>query len=50
MMLEDCVGEMDVLEVEDEVIIKTCIVKNHKFTIITKNDIVIPPETEHDFI
>ena len=50
MMLEDCVGEMDVLEIEDEVIVKTCIVKNHKFTIITKNDIVIPPETEHDFI
>ena len=50
MMLEDCVGEMDVLEIDDEAIIKTCVVKNHKFAIITPNDIVIPPETEHDFI
>lgn len=50
MMLEDSIGEMDVLEIEDEVIIKTCMVKNHKFTIITPNDIVIPPNTEHDFI
>jgi len=50
MMLEDSIGEMSVLEIEDEVIIKTCMVKNYKFTIITPNDIVIPPNTEHDFI
>ena len=51
MMLED-EGNQDihVIEIEDEVILKTCILNEYKFTIITPNDIVIPPDTEHDFI
>ena len=52
MMLEDSdYPEMHVLEVEDEVMIKTCQVHSYNYTVITPNDIVIPPaETEHDFI
>ena len=51
MMLEESGNpEMNVIEVEDEVMLKTCILQEYKFTIITPNDIVIPPETEHDFI
>ena len=42
--------EMHVLEVEDEVIIKTCQVHDYNYTVITENDIVIPPKTQHDFI
>jgi len=51
MMLEESDNpEMNVIEVEDEIMLKTCILQEYKFTIITPNDIVIPPETEHDFI
>ena len=51
MMLEDDGHpEIHVIEIEDEVILKTCILNEYKFTIITPNDIVIPPDTEHDFI
>ena len=41
--------EMHVLEVESEVMIKTCKVHGYNFTVITPNDIVIPPKIEHDF-
>jgi len=51
MMLEDNeFPEMHVIEIEDDVIIKTCQIHDYKYTVITPNDIVIPPETEHDFI
>tara|TARA_R100001594_G_scaffold107586_2_gene142210 strand:+ start:127 stop:399 length:273 start_codon:yes stop_codon:yes gene_type:complete len=51
MMLEDSdYPEMHVLEVEDEVMIKTCQVHNYNYTVITSNDIVIPPKVQHDFI
>ena len=51
MMLEedDDYPEMHVLEVESEVMIKTCKVHGYNFTVITPNDIVIPPKMEHDF-
>lgn len=51
MMLEDkgC-PEMHVIEIENEVMIKTCEIHDYRYTIITPNDIVIPPDTEHDFI
>ena len=42
--------EMHVLEVENEVMIKTCQVHDYNYTVITENDIVIPPKTQHDFI
>ena len=51
MMLEDGGSpEMHVIEIEDEVMVKTCEIHDYKYTIITKNDLVIPPETAHDFI
>ena len=51
MMLENSeYPEMHVLEVEDEVMIKTCQVHDYNYTVITSNDIVIPPKIQHDFI
>lgn len=51
MMLEenDC-PEMHVIEIEDDVMINTCKIHGYKYAIITPNDIVIPPDIEHDFI
>ena len=44
MMLEDSGSpEMHVIEVEDEIMIKTCEVHDYKYVIITPNDVVIPP-------
>jgi hypothetical protein len=50
-MLEDGGSpEMHVIEVENEIMIKTCEMHDYKYTVITKNDLVIPPEEAHDFI
>ena len=38
--------EMHVIEVEDDVIVKTCEVHNYRYSVITENDIVIPPEED----
>ena len=38
--------EMHVLEVEDEIMIKTCEMHHHRYTVITANDIVIPPDQD----
>ena len=49
MQLEDNEGvEMEVVEVDEDVAIKACEVYNYKYTVITANDIVIPPEQEND--
>ena len=51
MMLEDDdYPEMHVSEVEDEIMIKTCQMHGYNYTVITPNDIVIPPKIKHDFI
>ena len=50
MLEEDNFPEMHVIEIGDEVMIKTCEQHNYLYTIITPNDIVIPPDTEYDFI
>ena len=51
MMLEDAGNpQMHVIEVEDEVMIKTCQVHDYRYAVITQDDIVIPPSTEHDYI
>ena len=51
MMLEnEEYPEMHVLEVEDEVMIRTCESHGYNYTVITPNDIVIPPRSGHDFI
>jgi len=44
MLEEEDYPEMHVIEVEDEVIIKTCKQYEYNYTIITENDIVIPPK------
>ena len=38
--------EMNVLEVEDEIMIKTCEMHDHRYTVITTDDIVIPPDQD----
>ena len=50
MLEEEDYPEMHVIEVEDEVMIKTCEAHDYNYTIITENDIVIPPKIKHDFI
>ena len=47
---DDGYPEMHVIEVEDEVMIKTCQVHQYNYTVITPNDIVIPPAQKNDFI
>lgn len=51
MMLEnEGYPTMDILEVEEEMLIKTCERHDYSYTIITKNDFVIPPEKNNDSI
>ena len=50
MLEEEGSPEMHIIEVEDDIMVKTCEMHDYKYTIISKNDLVIPPETAHDFI
>ena len=51
MMLEDSGSpKMHVIEVDDEVMIKTCQLHDYNYVVITPNDIVVPPTTTHDYI
>jgi hypothetical protein len=50
MLEEDGYPEMHVIEIEDKVMIKTCELHGYQYTVITSDDIVIPPDTDHDFI
>tara|TARA_R100000008_G_scaffold69239_1_gene46582 strand:- start:47 stop:319 length:273 start_codon:yes stop_codon:yes gene_type:complete len=50
MMLElekDGSREMDIVEVDDALAIKTCKMHNYKYAVITPNDIVIPPKNDN---
>ena len=38
---------MDVVEVEADLAIKTCLVYNYKYAVITPDDIVIPPKYDY---
>ena len=50
LLLEDQdYPEMHVIEVDGKVVIKTCELHDYRYSVITKNDIVIPP-AENDFI
>jgi len=51
MMLENEEEEtlMDVVEVDDELAIKTCKHYNYKYAVITPDDIVIPPKLNDNF-
>lgn len=50
MLEEDGYPEMHVIEIEDEIMLKTCRIHGYEYVIITPNDIVIPPNSYHDFI
>ena len=51
LMLEESGSpEMHVIEVEDEIMIKTCEHHDYKYVVITPNDIVIPPNIQDDHI
>jgi hypothetical protein len=50
MLEEEGSPDMHVIEVDDEIMVKTCEIHDYKYSIITKNDLVIPPETKDDFI
>ena len=51
MQLEDNdYPEMHVIEVEPDMMIGVCEQHGYEYTVITPNDIVIPPNTKHDFI
>ncbi len=39
--------EMDVVEVDDQLALKTCKMYNYKYTVITTNDLVIPPNNDN---
>ena len=49
MLEEDDYPEMNVMEVEDDLLIHVCHTYEHKYVIITPDDIVVPPK-ESDFI
>ena len=39
--------EMDVVEVDDDLAIKTCKMHNYKYSVITPDDFVIPPKNDN---
>ena len=45
MMLEDeDYPDMSVLEIDDDIIMQVCEINDYKYTVITPNDIIIPPK------
>ena len=49
MMLEERnnTPDLNVLEVDDNLIVKTCQLHGYEYAVITKNDLVIPPEDDN---
>jgi hypothetical protein len=51
MLMEEDYPDTNVLEIEGDAMMAICEVKGYNYTIITKNDIVVPPAIpNHDFI
>lgn len=49
MMLEiEEEQSMSIVEVDDDLAIKTCKLHDYKYAVITPNDIVIPPKSKDD--
>ena len=44
---QDAKRQMDIVEVEDELALKTCKMYNYKYAVITPDDIVIPPKNDN---
>ena len=42
--------KLKILEIDEELMVRTCEIHDHKYSIITRNDVVIPPENSHDFV
>jgi hypothetical protein len=47
MLEEQEEKEMEVVEVDDELAIKTCKIYSYKYAVVTPNDIVIPPKNDN---
>tara|TARA_B100001250_G_scaffold179775_1_gene154492 strand:+ start:252 stop:524 length:273 start_codon:yes stop_codon:yes gene_type:complete len=50
LMLDDNAehnNHMEVIEVDDDVAIKTCKIHNYKYAVITPDDFVIPPKNDN---
>ena len=48
LMLEDQEDhEMEIVEVDDDLAIKTCKIYNYKYAVIKPEDIVIPPKNDN---
>ena len=50
LMLDDNAeldNPMEVIEVDDEIAIKTCKMHNYKYAVITPDDFVIPPKNDN---
>lgn len=50
MLEEDGYPEMHVIEIEEKIMLKTCQIHGYEYTVITPDDIVVPPNTYYDFI
>ncbi len=46
MLEEDENKEMIVIEIDDDLALKTCRMNNYKYTVIPPNDIIITPKTK----
>lgn len=44
MLEEDGMPETHIIEYDDDILIKTCEVTGNLYTIVTPNDIVVPPK------
>ena len=42
----DADHKMDIIEVDDDLAIKTCSMYNYKYAVITPDDLVIPPSND----
>ena len=44
---QDVKRQMEIIEVEDELALKTCKMYNYKYAVITPDDIVSPPKNDN---
>ena len=47
MLNDDEDSELNVIEIDDALAIRTCKMYNYKYAVITPNDIVIPPKNDN---
>lgn len=50
MLEEDDYPELHVIEIEGELMIKTCQMHGYNYALITPDDIVVPPKSYHDYV